>query len=253
MSEWITITTPCRKCGEEVLVTTTQDAFESFQRSGETYPAKCEDCMKKAEQEAAEEEARKEADEEATLESAAKEAGVKDAYNLKTPPVRYVAKWIWEHRFENVLLSGQTSSGKSTSAGVVARNLIREGHSVQVKYLTGLLDEWRFVRCDNDNPDAIQALFRRLESTDYLIIDECADKNVNTQSTQEFMFRLLEDVYNGSFHGKVFMLGNFYRGSIGDIFGDDAPARRRIREKFTCGLIDVVKKQIVPIHFNFSK
>lgn len=247
MNEWTTFTTPCRRCGKDVLVTTLKSAVDLFQQRGETYPAKCEDCMKKEDQEKAEAEDQTEADEEATLESAAKEAGVKDAYNLKTPPVRYVAKWIWEHRFENVLLSGQTSSGKSTSAGVVARNLIREGYSIQVKYLTGLLDEWRFVRCDNDNPEGIRDLFRRLESTDYLIIDECADKNVNTQSTQEFMFRLLEDIYNGSFHGKVFLLGNFYRGSIGDIFGDDAPARRRIREKFTCGLIDMQKQKIIPI------
>ena len=247
-NNWITLTVPCKGgCGKDVTVKTLESAAKMFEDRGEIYPARCPECQEKADREAAEAEAKTEAEEDTELESAAREAGVKDAYNLKTPPVRYVAKWIWEHRNENLLVSGMTSSGKSTSAGVVARNLIREGHSVQVKYLTGLLDEWRFVRCDNDNPEGIRDLFRRLESTDYLIIDECADKNVNTQSTQEFMFRLLEDVYNGSFRGKVFLLGNFYRGSIGDIFGDDAPARRRIREKFTCALIDMPKQKIIPI------
>ena len=80
-----------------------------------------------------------------------------------------------------------------------------------------------------------------------LIIDEGADKNVNTESSREFMYRLLEDVQNGVCHAKLWMLGNFYRGSVADIFGDADPAYRRLKEKFLCGRIDCVKKQVIPI------
>ena len=123
----------------------------------------------------------------------------------------------------------------------------KEGKSIRVCYFTGLLDEWRHVRCDNDDPDAIKQLFRKLESVDVLIIDECADKNVNTESSREFMYRLLEDVQNGVCHAKLWMLGNFYRGSVADIFGDADPAYRRLKEKFLCGRIDCVNKKIIPI------
>ena len=67
-------------------------------------------------------------------------------------------------------------------------------------------------------------------------IDEY-DKPINTESTQECMFRLIEDVSNGTASARLWLLGNFYRGSIEDIFGNGEAARRRFNEKFACAQI----------------
>jgi len=252
MSEdWITCEATCHRCGENFTERIPQRLIDLYQEKGIEYKATCPDCWEKIKRE--EEERQDQAllaqqHEEEYLDDAVAAAGVAPSYRLKTPPIRFVATWLWENREKNLLLSGPTGTGKSTSAGVVTRCLIeKEGKTIRVCYFTGLLDEWRHVRCDNDDPDAIKQLFRKLESVDVLIIDECADKNVNTESSREFMYRLLEDVQNGACHAKLWMLGNFYRGSVGDIFGDADPAYRRLKEKFLCGRIDCVKKQVIPI------
>jgi DNA replication protein DnaC len=223
----------------------------AYLERGEQFPYLCADCFEKAvakDEEERNKAVAEKAELEAAVEAAVAAAGVRPAYRLKTPPIRFVAEWIWNNRDSNILLSGTTGTGKSTSAGVVTRGLIqKENKQVRLYYLADLLDEWRKVRCDHDDPDAIKDIFRKLESVDVLIIDECADKSVNTDSSQEFAYRLLEDVQNGACHAKVWMLGNFYRGSLGDLFGDAEPATRRIREKFTCGRIDLLNKKVIPI------
>ena len=113
--------------------------------------------------------------------------------------------------------------------------MLTAGKRVKWYALASLLDEWREAR-KSDDPDATPRLFYRLESFDLVILDEC-DKPINTESTQECMFRLIEDVSNGVSRARLWMLGNFYRGSIEDIFGNGEAARRRFNENFACAQI----------------
>ena len=250
-NDWVYFDATCKSCGRTMKDHQPAFLLEMWKKKGEPFPSQCKDCWeawKKAEEEKDMQAIYDAQLSEEQLDEAVIAAGVAPSYRLKTPPIRFVATWLWKNRDKNLLLSGPTGTGKSTSAGVVTRCLIeKEGKSIRVCYFTGLLDEWRHVRCDNDDPDAIKQLFRKLESVDVLIIDECADKNVNTESSREFMYRLLEDVQNGVCHAKLWMLGNFYRGSVADIFGDADPAYRRLKEKFLCGRIDCVNKKIIPI------
>jgi DNA replication protein DnaC len=79
----------------------------------------------------------------------------------------------------------------------------------------------------------------KLENVDLLIIDEASgDKTTNSESTRECMFRLLEDVYNGNCRAAVILLGNFFRGSIGEVFGNEDAARRRLADTFLAVRID---------------
>ena len=257
MNDWKYFDAVCRDCGKHFQDHQPEFLLKYWQDRGQPFPSQCPACWQawKKEQEEKDMQAIYEAElSEYELDAAVEKAGVEEAYRLKTAPVDFVRKWLWENRDANLLLSGTTGTGKSTSAGVVVRELIRQEHAtVNMCYMYSLLDHWRALRCDNNDPTAIKEMFRRLENADYLIIDEVAGKVVNTDSSREFMFRLLEDITNGACRARVFLLGNFYRGSIADIFGDEGPAFRRLKERFRCGRIDVVKKQIVPIHFNFSK
>lgn len=249
--EWVTFEATCRDCGRPMQDHQPAFLLKMYEDKGEKFKSQCTECFQ-AQQRREEEEAERAMWEaqmsEEQLDDAVAAAGVAPAYRLKKAPIRFVALWMWENRENNLLLSGTTGTGKSTSAGVVARCLIeKDKKTVGVAYFTSLLDEWRKVRCDHDDPDAIKGMFRKLESVDVLIIDECADKNVNTDSSREFMYRLLEDIANGNCHAKVWLLGNFYKGSVADIFGDADPAYRRLREKFLCGRIDILNKKIIPI------
>lgn len=247
----IKVKTNCPRCGKEYEAETFQFVLDSFAARGKPFTQACDECFRiiRQEEDEAEERAmyeRKMAEEE--LEDAIADAGVAPDYRLKTAPVKFVANWLWKNRERNIVLSGPTGAGKSTSAGFITRFLIRDDHkTVRVCYFAALLDEWRAARCADADPYAVKDLFRRLEAVDVLIIDECAGKSVNTDSSREFMYRLIEDVQNGSCHAKVWFLGNFYRGSVADVFGDAEPTYRRLKEKFVCGRVDIIGKQIIPI------
>lgn len=254
---WVYFNAVCRDCGKQFMDHQPEFLLKQWEEKGKPFPSQCQDCFqawRRAEEERDAQALYEEELSESELDAAVEKAGVEEAYRLKKAPVPFVAEWLWNNRDANLLLSGTTGTGKSTSAGVVVREIIRHEHAtVNMCYMYSLLDHWRALRCDNNDPTAIKEMFRRLETADYLIIDEVAGKVVNTDSSREFMFRLLEDITNGACRARVFLLGNFYRGSVADIFGDADPAFRRLKERFRCGRIDVVKKQIVPIHFNFSK
>jgi len=245
---WVTFDTQCARCGKTIEVTTLKSALELFERRGMEYTAKCSECYDLEDREKEQEEERNHYSEEASLDESVISAGVRPAYAVRKPIIPYVADWLLAHRGENILLTGETGTGKSTSAGYLVRELIRDNHTVSMYYLSELFDEWRKVRCDHDDPFAIKAFFLRLEGkNEYCIIDECAGKTVNSDSSREMMFRLLEDINSGACPCRVILLGNFFKGSIADMFGDEAPSMRRIRENFTCGRIVPSRKNITPI------
>lgn len=155
---------------------------------------------------------------------------------LTKPPVRFVAEWVWNRRYCNLLLSGKTGTGKTTSAAIVAQKQILSGTTFRYSSYSSILTLWRNAR--KADTDRTAELFRHLQATDCLIIDEVVGKARITESGQEFLFELLEQINNGKFRTKVWLLGNFYGGSLDELFADPEPAKRRIQENFRIGIIN---------------
>ena len=234
--EYVDITTSCMRCGEMAVLTVLAWMVETFNKYHQQFPYLCPKCEAEynAEQERKlEEEDNRQADE---IESELEEAGVPVAYRVTTPPVPKVAEFLQRHIDENILFSAPSGMGKSTSAGYLARKLILDGKKVRYMTLSELLDEWREARC-SDYPMSVKNFLSYLEWRDVLIVDEAADKTVSTASAQECMFRLLEDVTNGVCKARLWLLGNYYKGAIEDVFGNGEAARRRLNEKFYCAIM----------------
>lgn len=242
-------TVSCSRCGAQKEINALTSLYARCMEEGRPYPWLCDDCFEKriAEEEA--EAAKQDELTEAEWDESVEKTGIGKSYStIHTPPVRFVAEWLWKVRDNNVILSGQTGTGKTTSVAMLIRELVKMWNRVRYTTLAELCDRWRVARSDNKNPYAISNLRCEIEdSLDYLIIDECADKTVITESTQEFMFRLLDDIASGDCHAKVWLIGNFYKGAVADIFGDEAPAMRRIQENFVCGRINCTDAKVVPI------
>lgn len=148
-------------------------------------------------------------------------------------PVQHVANWIDAHRYSNLLISGKTGVGKSTSACFVALKIIAEHLRVRYVKLRGLLSEWRDARTSGEYA-ADKKFFSKIGRLDLLIVDEVADKNKNTDSGQEMMYELLDMIADGEIKTKLWMLGNFREGVLADVFGETEPVYRRIEENFVC-------------------
>ena len=173
-----------------------------------------------------------------------------DGKLLTAPVVRYAAEWLWNHRWGNVLMSGETGSGKSTSAVFVAMKMIEEFNSSVHYYSLGeVLSLWRTARKSEDPEADLKFLRRLLCRHEVVIIDEVIGKARMSESGRELLFDILEAVNNGSSRSRIWLLGNFYRGSIEAIFDDPDPVMRRIKENFICVRLDREKKQCVKIEF----
>lgn len=162
---------------------------------------------------------------------------------MQSAPVPYVFDWVWEHRERNILLTGNTGTGKSTSACFAAVKLIEDRKKVRYVKLRALLSEWREAKTA-DSRFADEAFFRTISELDLLILDEVIDKAKTTESGQEMMFELLDRIADGELKTKLWMLGNFRPGSVIELFGDDAPVRRRIEENFVCAGIGKNKVEV---------
>lgn len=202
----------------------------------------CAKCREVAEAEAA----RKEAEQKrreflAGIPKLAAASGIPDLYRvhrktgepLTAPLVPHVAKWIWEHRQCNLLISGQTGVGKSTSACFVAVKMLEEGKRVRYVKLRRLLSEWREART-SDEPFADERFFDRIRKLHLLILDEVADKTKTTESGQEMMFEILDMIADGEIKTRLWLLGNFRAGVLEELFGDTDPVFRRVEENFVC-------------------
>ena len=165
-----------------------------------------------------------------------------------SPPARWAAEYLWLHRDQNILLSGVTGSGKSTAACFVAWKMMEE-KEIRIRYysMSHLLSLWRSAR-RSDDPDADIHFLRRI-CKDYtvVIIDEVVGKAKVSDSGQELLFDLLEAVNNGECRSRIWLLGNFYTGSIEEIFSDPEPVRRRLAENFECIRLDPENQRCVSI------
>ena len=235
---YTTVNTICVECGKAVTIQEPERLVEIIQSSGmfQNYPYCCPEC-----EIVREERKRKREDEEYEKEKLRiytenmAQSGIPEEYRVLLPPIPAVSDWIEKNANRNILLHGQTGAGKSTSAGYMGRIMISAGKRVRWYALSAFLDEWREAR-KSDDTDAVERMFRYLERLDVLILDEC-DKPINTDSTHECMFRLIEDASNGNSRAKIWMFGNFYKGSIEAIFGNGEAARRRFNQCFACAMI----------------
>lgn len=177
-------------------------------------------------------------------------SGIPDLYRihrhtgetLSVPLVPHVVKWLWEHRECNLLVSGKTGVGKSTSACFVAVKMLEEGKRVRYVKLRRLLSEWREART-SDESFADERFFSDIRKLHLLILDEVADKTKTTESGQEMMYELLDMIADGEIKTRLWMLGNFRDGVLEEIFGDTDPVFRRVEENFVCvGATDQMMK-----------
>ena len=220
----------------------------------------CAKCREAAESEAARQEAGKKRREFlASIPTLAAKSGIPDLYRihrqtgepLTAPLVPHVVKWLWKHRDCNLLVSGKTGVGKSTSACFVAVKMLEEGKHVRYVKLRRLLSEWREART-SDEPFADERFFDRIQKLHLLILDEVADKTKTTESGQEMMYELLDMIADGEIKTRLWMLGNFREGGLKELFGDTDPVYRRLEENFVCVGID--ERSIERIHvFNQSQ
>ena len=230
-----TLKTICRECGKEGAAEVSDFAFAIFSQPGNVYPWRCPECERNDQ---ARKRAKRERERQSYIEEELAEAGVPRRYRVRAPFVPFVAQWMERNAGINLLVTGETGCGKSTSAGYLARVLIGQEKRVKWLPLSRLLDQWRASR-RGDWPESSAEFLARIENCDLLIIDEASgDKTTNTDSTRECMFGLLEDIYNGDCRAAVILLGNFYRGSIAEVFGNEEAARRRIDETFLAVRID---------------
>ena len=155
---------------------------------------------------------------------------------LISPIVPAAARKIWEHRTKNLLISGETGAGKSTSACFVALKMLERHKAIRYVKLRKFLAEWKNARTSKDDY-AEDRFFNDIRKLDVLIIDEIADKVKYSESGQELMYEILDMLYCGEINNSVWMLGNFREGVLADVFGDTDPVFRRIRERFVCLLI----------------
>lgn len=237
----------CEECGRELDRKEAEEIVyirSVFSNPG--FIARCPQCKFKAEREA--ERKREEAEEAAYQERVPRfitEAGIPDGYRYRRDNglstveggaiVKHAADWVWEHRNNNLLVSGKTGVGKSTSACYAAMRLIAEHKRVRYLKLQRLLCEWSAART-SDNAFGEQEFFGQFRRLDYLILDESAGKVKDTESRREMMIELLDEIASGELKMRLWMLGNFRKGSIDALFGEEnrEPSLRRIQENFIC-------------------
>ncbi len=153
---------------------------------------------------------------------------------LQKPPCRPGAEWIYCNRKSSLLISGETGSGKTSSAGFVLTLLLSE-RNYHVWYRTWQQLAAEFVNAKVSSQENELHFLQKLDTVDYLIIDELIGKKGDVKispSGQELLFNIVDGVYSQARDTHVWVLGNFYSGAIDAAVDDPQPLRRRLQESF---------------------
>ena len=220
--------------------------------------AKCDACSEKQKKQLAEERKQRwKAELAETLLEREETAGFpKNFRGLEKPFIRQSAVFFYENRYNNVLVSGKTGTGKTSSALYVLGLMMKENY-IRVKYWTRQTMLAAYVKAKTSNDDCEEWFFDRLAGYDYIVIDELVGKKGDaalSDSGQELFFNLIDGVYSGERKAKLWIMGNFYKGAINNLVSDPDPYKRRIRECFAPALFklnadgaDVTVTKSVPI------
>jgi DNA replication protein DnaC len=164
-----------------------------------------------------------------------KKAGFAELFqNIETPFIRSAAEWIYRNRFDNLLISGETGTGKTSGAAFVLRYMMRSATPF-VMYRTWQQLHAELLAAKKSDSDSEMRFLQRIDHLDYLVIDELvARRGVAKLSPtgQDLLFNIVDGAYSGSRNTRVWILGNFYKGSIDQILDDPLPVRRRLQESF---------------------
>lgn len=156
--------------------------------------------------------------------------------NMETPPVRHNAEFIWRNRNSNLVISGETGAGKTSSAAFVMRHLMKE-KIIKCRYTlwSELHSEYVSAKTRENNCTE-ERFFAALNKLDYLIIDELAWRRGSAKLTpvaQELLFNIIDGAYCQSRKAKVWFLGNFYNSAWRKLIDSPEPILRRLKFKFT--------------------
>lgn len=161
-----------------------------------------------------------------------------DANFIGKPIVRGGAEFFWKFRKNHILLSGNTGVGKSTSACFVAiKAYLEKAYRVTYTTFAELSAEWRTAK-KSDRPNADRAMLHQyLRTNDLVIIDEVIGNNRITEAGSELLFEIIDSCYNGRSKARVWLLGNFYVGSLKEVFAEPDAVIRRLDEAFVCATL----------------
>ena len=163
--------------------------------------------------------------------------GIPSHMLIEEPPKKAIANWLYMNRGRNILLSGDTGTGKSTSLCAVLYLLCRKG-MVDFRYYPTMSDlAMEYAEAKTGTSGDTRRFLSHLKGLDVLAIDEVVDKGRITESTEELVFKLVDLAYSGGMRGRLWMAGNLARGFLDTLVKDSVPFRRKIRESFICGII----------------
>lgn len=202
----------------------------------------CPECVKKREEKRiAELETERREELSGTIDKRIGKTGIPENFQkMDKPFVRHAAEWIYRNRENSLLISGETGAGKTSSACFIARLLMLRDE-IAVRYVTRQILFADYVRAKTENGDNEFSFLSRLDRLDLLIIDELIGKKGYSKlsdSAQELLFNIVDGVYSKSRKTKVWILGNFHRGSITELVDDPEPLKRRLREAFKVAWFD---------------
>lgn len=155
-----------------------------------------------------------------------------DMQQIDIVPNRELAKMIWTHRQSHLVVSGVTGAGKTTSVAKCATELIKQGKKVQ--YITARRLFASYSKNKSGNNYDPNTWFSKIFKADYLIIDELVGKSKLSETGAECLFEIIDSAYGGK-KTRIWLMGNFYAGSIEAMLSDAETAEtvlRRLREKF---------------------
>lgn len=147
-----------------------------------------------------------------------------------SPQNRDLANKIYAYREHNIIVTGDTGTGKTTAMLATAKHLVEKYGTTFYYYpsLTHIINEYRKKKLGEIDTTKF---FRNHQKYDILIIDEClADTNPNL--CKELLFELVDSLYRGNSRTKLWLAGNFYADCFSQIFPDPAPFYRRLKSCF---------------------